>query len=84
MHASYLLSYLSAFRKTESTLTGNRLVLDIEPKRHGGITAMLDIAMIGGLPYTALWDADFAHPTLAELLNTLFATLDDALSKQTS
>jgi hypothetical protein len=37
------------------------------------------------LPCTALRDADFAQPTLAELLNTLFASLDDeALSKQTS
>ena len=51
----------------------------------GEIMAMLEIAMIGRLPYTALRDAVFAHPTLAELLNTLFATVDDeALSKQTS
>jgi pyruvate/2-oxoglutarate dehydrogenase complex dihydrolipoamide dehydrogenase (E3) component len=51
----------------------------------GEIMAMLEIAMIGRLPYTALRDAVFAHPTLAELLNTLFATFDDeALSKQTS
>ena len=43
----------------------------------GEIMAMLEIAVIGRLPYTALRDAVFAHPTLAELLNTLFATLDD-------
>ncbi len=42
----------------------------------GEIMAMLQIAMMGRLPYTALRDAVFAHPTLAESLNNLFATLD--------
>ncbi len=41
----------------------------------GEIMAVLQMAMIGGLPYTALRDAIFAHPTLAESLNNLFATL---------
>jgi hypothetical protein len=39
--------------------------------------AMFEIAMMGGLPYTALEDAVFAHPTLAESLNTLFMGLED-------
>jgi pyruvate/2-oxoglutarate dehydrogenase complex dihydrolipoamide dehydrogenase (E3) component len=43
----------------------------------GEIMAMMQIAMMGRLPYTALRDGIFAHPTLAESLNTLFATLDD-------
>jgi hypothetical protein len=34
-------------------------------------------ATAGRLPYTVLRDAVFAHPTLAESLNNLFATLDD-------
>lgn len=38
----------------------------------GEIMAMLQIAMMGKLPYTALRDAVFAHPTLAEALNNLF------------
>ena len=42
----------------------------------GEIMAMLEIAMIGHLPYTVLRDAVFAHPTLAESLNTLLASLD--------
>ena len=42
----------------------------------GEIMAVLQMAMIGGLPYTALRDAIFAHPTLAESLNNLFATLE--------
>jgi pyruvate/2-oxoglutarate dehydrogenase complex dihydrolipoamide dehydrogenase (E3) component len=41
----------------------------------GEIMSMLEIAMLGKLPYTALRDAIFAHPTLAESLNNLFATL---------
>jgi pyruvate/2-oxoglutarate dehydrogenase complex dihydrolipoamide dehydrogenase (E3) component len=43
----------------------------------GEIMAMMQIAMMGGVPYTALRDAVFAHPTLAESLNNLFATLDE-------
>jgi len=42
----------------------------------GEITAMLQIAMMGELPYTALRDGIFAHPTLAESLNNLFATVE--------
>ena len=41
----------------------------------GEIMSMLEIAMLGHLPYPALRDAVFAHPTLAESLNNLFATL---------
>ncbi len=42
----------------------------------GEIMSMLQIAMMGKLPYPRLRDAIFAHPTLAEALNNLFATLD--------
>ncbi len=42
----------------------------------GEIMAMIQIAMMGKLPYTALRDGVFAHPTLAESLNTLFAAVD--------
>jgi len=42
----------------------------------GEIMSLLEVAMMGKLPYTALRDAIFAHPTLAEALNNLFATLD--------
>jgi pyruvate/2-oxoglutarate dehydrogenase complex dihydrolipoamide dehydrogenase (E3) component len=42
----------------------------------GEIMAMIEIAMMGNLPYTALRDAVFAHPTLAESLNTLFSTVE--------
>jgi pyruvate/2-oxoglutarate dehydrogenase complex dihydrolipoamide dehydrogenase (E3) component len=39
----------------------------------GEIASMLQIAMMGRLPYTALRDGIFAHPGLAEGLNNLFA-----------
>ena len=38
----------------------------------GEIMAMIQIAMMAKLPYTTLRDGIFAHPTLAESLNTLF------------
>jgi pyruvate/2-oxoglutarate dehydrogenase complex dihydrolipoamide dehydrogenase (E3) component len=41
----------------------------------GELMSMLEIAMFGKLPYTVLRDAIFAHPTLAECFNNLFATL---------
>jgi pyruvate/2-oxoglutarate dehydrogenase complex dihydrolipoamide dehydrogenase (E3) component len=37
----------------------------------GEIMSMIEIAMMGKLPYTVLKDAVFAHPTLAESLNNL-------------
>src|SRR5258708_1842186 len=42
----------------------------------GEIMAMLEIAMMGKVPYTVLRDAVFAHPTLAESLNNLFAMFE--------
>jgi pyruvate/2-oxoglutarate dehydrogenase complex dihydrolipoamide dehydrogenase (E3) component len=42
----------------------------------GEIMAMLQIAMMGKLPYTVLKEAIFAHPTLAEGLNNIFLALD--------
>lgn len=43
----------------------------------GELMAMLQIAMLGKVPYTALRDAVFSHPTLAESLNNLFANFED-------
>jgi pyruvate/2-oxoglutarate dehydrogenase complex dihydrolipoamide dehydrogenase (E3) component len=42
----------------------------------GELMSMLQIAMMGKVPYPVLRDAIFAHPTLAEGLNTLFMTLE--------
>jgi pyruvate/2-oxoglutarate dehydrogenase complex dihydrolipoamide dehydrogenase (E3) component len=42
----------------------------------GEIMAAAQIAMMGKLPYTALRDGIFAHPTLAEAFNTLFTSME--------
>ena len=43
----------------------------------GEVMAQIQVAMMGNLPYTALRDAVFAHPTLAESLNNLFSNFKD-------
>ncbi|NIO71832.1 MAG: FAD-dependent oxidoreductase [Anaerolineae bacterium] len=43
----------------------------------GEIMTILQMAMMGQVPYTVLRDAVFAHPTLAESLNNLFMSLDE-------
>ena len=42
----------------------------------GEVMGLLQVAMMGKLPYTALRDGVFAHPTLTESLNGLFAAVD--------
>ncbi|HEX4784189.1 MAG TPA: mercuric reductase [Candidatus Sulfotelmatobacter sp.] len=42
----------------------------------GEVMSAVEIAMMGKLPYTALRDGTFAHPTLAESLNNLFMAMD--------
>jgi pyruvate/2-oxoglutarate dehydrogenase complex dihydrolipoamide dehydrogenase (E3) component len=39
----------------------------------GELMAMIEIAMLGKVPYPVLREAIFAHPTLAESLNNLFS-----------
>lgn len=38
----------------------------------GEVMAILQIAMLAGLPYTILRDGIFSHPSISEALNTLF------------
>ncbi len=66
--------FMKALVDTESGQILGAAVLGMQG---GEIMAMLEIAMMGRLPYTALRDAVFAHPTLAESLNTLFSSLDN-------
>jgi pyruvate/2-oxoglutarate dehydrogenase complex dihydrolipoamide dehydrogenase (E3) component len=44
----------------------------------GELATLFQVAMMGRLPYTALRDAMFSHPTLGESLNNLFAMLEPA------
>jgi pyruvate/2-oxoglutarate dehydrogenase complex dihydrolipoamide dehydrogenase (E3) component len=39
----------------------------------GEVMAVFEMAIMGKVPYTVLRDGIFAHPTLAEGLNNLFA-----------
>jgi pyruvate/2-oxoglutarate dehydrogenase complex dihydrolipoamide dehydrogenase (E3) component len=42
----------------------------------GEVMSVLETAMMGKLPYTAVRDATYAHPTLSESLNNLFMAMD--------
>jgi pyruvate/2-oxoglutarate dehydrogenase complex dihydrolipoamide dehydrogenase (E3) component len=55
--------------------TGHILGCAILGSEGGEIMSAMQIAMLGKLPYTALRDAVFAHPTFMEALNNLFSTL---------
>lgn len=54
--------------------TGQILGAAILGLEGGEIASMLQIAMMGKLPYTALRDGIFPHPGLAESLNNLFGS----------
>ncbi|MDX1430040.1 MAG: FAD-dependent oxidoreductase, partial [Rhodothermales bacterium] len=43
----------------------------------GELMSMIQIAMMGDLPFSALREGIFAHPTLAESFNNLFASIGD-------
>jgi pyruvate/2-oxoglutarate dehydrogenase complex dihydrolipoamide dehydrogenase (E3) component len=62
--------FMKAIVDAESGQILGAAVLGIEG---GEIMSMLELAMMGHLPYTTLRDGVFAHPTLAESLNNLFA-----------
>ena len=61
--------FMKAIVDSESEQILGAAVLGIEG---GEIMAMLQLAMMGRLPFTALREGIFAHPTLAESLNNLF------------
>ena len=65
--------FMKAIVDAESNLILGAAVLGIEG---GEIMSALEAAMMGNLPYTALRDGTFAHPTLAESLNNLFMAMD--------
>jgi len=54
------------------TATGQILGCAILGIAGGELMSMVELAMMGGLSYTVIRDAIFAHPTLAEALNNLF------------
>jgi pyruvate/2-oxoglutarate dehydrogenase complex dihydrolipoamide dehydrogenase (E3) component len=58
------------------TETGQILGCAVLGIEGGEVMSLLQMAMIGNVPYTKIRDAIFAHPTLAESLNTLFTAMD--------
>jgi len=80
------MSYVARALEVDETRGFMKAIVDAETKEilgcailgleGGEIMSMLEVAMLGKLPYTALRDGIFAHPTLAESLNNLFSTLD--------
>ncbi len=56
--------------------TGQILGATVLGLEGGEIATLFQIAMMGKLPYTALRDGVFSHPTLAEALNNLFTAMD--------
>jgi len=64
------------FKAVVDACTGQILGAAVLGIEGGEIMAILQVAMMGKIPYTVLRDGVFAHPTLAESLNNLFSTLD--------
>src|ERR1700678_221323 len=50
----------------------------------GEVMSVVQIAMIAGLPYTALFEAVIAHPTMAESLEILFSSKPTVHNQPTS
>jgi pyruvate/2-oxoglutarate dehydrogenase complex dihydrolipoamide dehydrogenase (E3) component len=67
--------FIKAIVDAESLQILGAAVLSVEG---GEIMSMLEIAMMGKLPCTALEDGIFAHPAFAEGLNTLFMNMSNA------
>ena len=66
--------FMKAIVDADSNQILGAAVLGIEG---GEIMAVIEVAMMGKLPYTALRHGTFAHPTLAESLNNLFMAMDN-------
>jgi len=56
--------------------TGRILGAAILGVEGGEVMSVIEAVILGKLPYTALRDGVFAHPTLAESLNNLFMAMD--------
>ncbi len=64
--------FMKAIVDAETDQILGAAVLGIEG---GEVMSAIEVAMMGKLPYMALRDATFAHPTLAESLNNLFSAM---------
>ncbi len=77
------LSETRGFLKALVEINGDRILGFSALAVDGGeIMASVQVAMIAGLPYTAVRDAVLAHPTLAEGLATLFSSEPTSQNEQ--
>ncbi len=65
--------FMKALVDADTHLILGAAVLGIEG---GEVASVIQMAMMGGLPWQRLRDAVISHPTLSESLNNLFMTLD--------
>jgi pyruvate/2-oxoglutarate dehydrogenase complex dihydrolipoamide dehydrogenase (E3) component len=65
--------FMKAIVDADSSQILGAAILGIEG---GEVMSVVEVAMMGKLPYTALRDGTFAHPTLTESLNNLFMAMD--------
>jgi pyruvate/2-oxoglutarate dehydrogenase complex dihydrolipoamide dehydrogenase (E3) component len=65
---------MKAIVDAETNLILGAAILGIDG---GEVMSAIEIAMMGKLPYTALRDGVFSHPTLCESLNNLFMAMDN-------
>ena len=80
------MSHVARALETDETRGLMKAVVDGETERilgcailgieGGEVMAVLQMAMLGDVPYPAIRDGIFAHPTLAESLNNLFTRLE--------
>ncbi|GFZ44893.1 hypothetical protein JCM24511_02619 [Saitozyma sp. JCM 24511] len=85
--ATMPMNYVARALETDETRGLMKAVVNKESKRilgftclgleGGEIMSVVQMTMVGGLPYTALQNAMFSHPTLAESLNNLWGFLKD-------
>jgi len=66
--------FMKAVVDAETNQILGAAVLGIEG---GEVMSVLETAMMGKLPYTALRDGTYSHPTLSESLNNLFMAMDN-------
>ena len=76
------MAWVARALETDETRGFMKVVVDEESKQilgaailgvdGGEVMSMLEIAMMGKLPYTTLQNGTFAHPNLSEALNNLF------------
>ena len=71
-------------RRRSSTRTAEQILgCAVLGSEGGEIMGMIQVAMLGKLTYTAMANAIFTHPLLAEGLNTLCSMLDATVSADT-